>query len=428
MSKSVFRQAVTILGFLPNLVFGVSLGVEIESPVYLLMNANTGGIIYQKKGYEQCYPASLTKIGTMLYILNTHPQLGTIYTASKNALIKVTEYDKVVNENTPPYRLETDGTMMHLQVGEKVPLKTLLEGFLVVSANDAGNVVAENMHGSIEEFTRAMNAFFQEKGYHNTQFVNPHGLHHDAHYTTPFELAKMMQEALKDPHFRTWIKLPFFVKAKTNLQQERKFSQFNRLIKQGRYFYPKALGGKTGYHRRAGYGLVAAAEFQKDTLIVVLLGAENPIARYVDAVKLFEFAFFQNKVKRKLLNAGLQNYMTKPIGAKKSIKTWIKEDVVIETFPGEDLDLEERVEFKPLSLPIKKYEPIGWVHFISRSIGPIKSVELLAANDSNPMLLHTFLNFLNKSKKALLPFTNQYALIALVCLVIALIRSRMRKS
>ena len=419
----MFRQLLTIFFFLPIGLFGQFSQLQLDCSTVLLMNAKTGGIVFEKKGYELCYPASLTKIATALYVLDSRVDLDQMCLARADELVRVTEYDKMLQLDTiPPHQLETNAVHMYIKDQEVLPLRNLLEGHIMSSACDASNVIAQNLHGSVEDFMQHLNAYLQKKGYPNTQLLNPNGLHHPAHYSTPLELARMFKETLKFPCFRHWIQSTHYFRPKTNKQPAKKMFQINRLVKKGRYYYPKAFGGKTGYHKQAGYSLIAAAEFQGDELIVVLLGGHDPVQRYLDAVKLFESAFMQTKVKRKFLQAGMQPFTVKPMGSKKSIKTWIKEDVFIETYPTEDLDIEQKIEFKSIELPVKKYEPVGWVHFISSTVGPIKSVPLLAANDVNPMLLHTFLKSLKNMYAGCLPYTNRYAVGLLVILFIVLLR------
>src|SRR5690606_27597099 len=120
----------------------------------------------------------------------------------------------------PSYWLESDGTMMHLKVGEMVTLDALLHGMMLVSGNDAANVVAEHIEGSVPQFMDSLNEYLQSIGCKNTKYSNPHGLTHHEHWSTAYDLAVMTRKALKIPKFREIVSTLVYTKPKTNKQPQ----------------------------------------------------------------------------------------------------------------------------------------------------------------------------------------------------------------
>src|SRR6185437_6437502 len=144
-------------------------------------------------------------------------------------------------------------------VGEEMPLKEYLYGMMVRSGNDAANVIAEYVSGSIPTFMQELNDYLKQIGCLNTTFCNPHGLHHPDHKTTAFDMALLTREAMKNPVFREIVSTVRHKRPKTNKRPAAVLVQTNRIIKSGtQYYYPKAIGVKTGYHSRAQNTLVAA--------------------------------------------------------------------------------------------------------------------------------------------------------------------------
>ena len=214
-----------------------ALDVHIETPHAIVMNAETGAILYEKRAHASVYPASTTKIATVLYALQQGRE-GEVAEASREALRVVTESIKTEKGDLlPPYILETDGTTAHLRPGQKKTLVELMDDAIDLSANDSANVLAEYLEGDILVFTWRLNEMAKALGCKQTHFVNPHGLFHPDHTTTAYDMAMIMKAALHYPLFRTLIKEAVIVRK-----------------------YPFAVGGKTGYTRRAKYNIVAVAK------------------------------------------------------------------------------------------------------------------------------------------------------------------------
>ena len=247
----------------------------------ILIEASTGQVIFEKSPDVVMYPASTTKILTALLALE-YGDLDQMCTVSENA---ITFY-------------EDDVTTIDLRAGETVPLRELLYAALVKSANDAANVIAETIGGDMTTFVAMMNQKAAELGCDSTNFTNANGLHNDFHYTTARDMARITQEAMKNETFRQMVATLNYTMPATNQMRSRSFSNSNRLMvaptaeKANKYYFPEAIGVKTGTTSMAGYCFVGAAEREGVELISVLFfTGEN--ARWADTIKLMNYGFSQ---------------------------------------------------------------------------------------------------------------------------------------
>lgn len=325
------------------------LDVSVDAKVAILMDADSGKVLFEKEAHLPAYPASLTKIATALFVLEKHKeQLQEIFPVSREALKSINSEEKRRKEYaTPTYWLEEGSSNIALAPGEREPLFSLLAGMLVASGNDAANVVAEGVGKTIPHFMDEMGSYLKEIGCEKTHFVNPHGVHHPSHVTTAFELAEMTRRAMKIEEFQKMVATLSYTHGSHS------YSQTNRLMKKGKYFYPYALGVKTGYTSHADYNLVAAAEKEGRRLIAVIMGCSENFKRYEDARHLFETAFSEKKVQKVLLKAP-KIFQMRIEGAKTVLETQLAQDVMIECFPSEEEPLEIFLHWKKCPLPIAK--------------------------------------------------------------------------
>lgn len=259
--------------------------LDIYSPSAILIEKSTGKIIYEKNAYDKMYPASLTKIMTAILTLE-NCKLTDIATVSVNALQSV-----------------PDGySVAYLQVGEELTINQLLNVLLIASANDAANVLAEHISGSVESFCSMMNTKAHELGCLNTNFVNSNGVHNENHYSTCYDMAIISRYAMNNETFRNIVKTTSYTLPQTNkwTKNNRFFSNTNSLIKEDfrdsvdNYYYKYSVGIKTGYTNAAKECI--SASIKKDGLefIAITLGSdktENGLsARYIDCKTLFDYA------------------------------------------------------------------------------------------------------------------------------------------
>jgi len=266
---------------------------------------------------------------------------------------------------------------MGLQCGEHISIEALLHGLMLISGNDAANVIAEGVSGSIPSFVEEMNQYLKDLGCQNTQFSNPHGLHHFNHFTTAYDICLITQRALRIPKFREIVSKPFYMKPKTNKQGAAPIRHTNPLFKEGRFYYPKAIGVKTGFHSQAKNTFVAAAEHEGRTLISVLLGCEKRESRYEDAIRLFETAFAENKEHRCLFNRG-HFYCREIMGAKENLQAELLEDLSISYYPSEESPLKAFIHWQIPSLPILKGQKVGEIHLVDETGALLQKKDLYA--------------------------------------------------
>ena len=227
----------------------------------LLYDLNSDSLVFAQDIDAQLFPASLTKVMTCLLTLEMEQDLDKLVTVTAEGL----------------KGQEPGGSNIALKVGEEISVKDLLYGLMVKSGNDAASVLAVNNSGSIEAFVEVMNRRAAELGCTGTHFMNPHGLHHDEHYTTARDMARILREAMKYPLFEEIFTTKEYTVPATNLSEAREMKTTNFLIRSNGYPYvldSRVLGGKTGNTSMAGRCLVTLSEKDGMRLISVILGAK----------------------------------------------------------------------------------------------------------------------------------------------------------
>lgn len=350
------------------------LELEIKASSAILMNAETGAILFEKQAHTPVYPASITKVATALYVLEqAEGRLDEKVTVSAEALKQKT----APLSEAPSHWLESDGTMMWLLKGELLSREALLYGLMLVSGNDAANVLAESTAGTIPAFVEGMNQYLQQIGCQRTCFQNPHGLHHPEHYTTAYDMGLITKKALEKQKFREVIQTQTYKKPKTNKQPAGEIVTTNPLIKPGAHFYPKAIGGKSGFHSNAKCNMVAVAEHEGRTLIAVVMGCEKRQERYRDIKRLFETAFAEQKVQKTLLQTDAC-FVHKVQGASMPLKAGLSKELSLCFYPAEEPTYKAFVHWNIPSLPIQKKQKVGEV-LVQNERGEILGKEDLLA-------------------------------------------------
>lgn len=256
----------------------------IYSEAAILMDSNTGKILYGKNENQKQYPASTTKILTAILAIE-NCQLTDKLTASYNAVMTIPSgYSNAA-----------------IQVGETLTVRELLDMFLIHSANEIGNIFAEHISGSIDNFANLMNQKAAEIGCTNTHFTNPSGIHDANHYSTAYDMGLIARYCMQNETFRNVVsKVSCSVEA-TDKYEKRYFRTTNDLIDpSSQYYYEYAIGVKTGFTSQAKNCLIAASLKDNLELITVSLGAEatsdGRSGRYVDTVNLFNYGFDNYKI------------------------------------------------------------------------------------------------------------------------------------
>lgn len=298
---SAFFCAVLLLSLCPSAMAAEDKelpSIDIQAKAALLLDQNTGKIVYAKNEHEELYPASLTKIMTALLVLRAVDE-G-----------KLTMDQSITASESAFETLHDDGSSAGIKAGEILTVRQLLQCLLIVSANEAGTILAEAVSGSVSAFVEEMNAEAQALGCENTYFVNPTGLHDPQHYTSAWDLSLIATEALKYPDFLTICDSIKEIIPATNLSSERVLRTTNYLLDTWRalgYRYRNAHGIKTGSTSDAGYCLVSSAEKGELRFLSVVMGCE----RVVDASGKADVKSFSET--KRLFEWGFENFSYKTV-------------------------------------------------------------------------------------------------------------------
>lgn len=371
MKKRIFLIFIFIFLLYSSCVSATS-KIEINSAAGILVEESTGKVLYEKNSHEKMYPASTTKILTALLVLEKGNLSDTV-TVSKEAV------NSLSGGYVTPY----------ISIGEELTVEQLLNVLLVPSGNVAGNVLAEYISGSVDEFVDLMNSRAKEIGCTNTHFTNPYGMHDENHYSTAYDLYLIAKEAMKYEDFRTIVAKPTYTLAPTNRysKDDRLLYSTNDLIKpSSSNYYEYALGIKTGFTTPAKACLVAAAQKDNMTLYAVILGADESSSgtsyRYIDSKKLFEYGF-NNYLFRTIRSKGSVLKTVEVNGATQNTKNLdLVLDSTITAFISSD---DEYTSFVPeitlneLSAPIAKDDVVGSISY--NVDGTIYTANLLAGSD-----------------------------------------------
>ena len=258
--------------------------VSLNSEAAILIENESGNILYEKNSSERLYPASTTKIMTAILAIENCD------------LNETAEVSQGAVDSVP-----SGYTNAGLIPGEEFTVEELLYALMIASANEAANVLAEHISGSVEEFAVLMNEKAKELGCENTNFVNANGMHNENHYTTAQDLCTIAEYCFENETFREIIQTVNYTVPATELHsaEDRILTNTDALINPNSpYYYEYALGGKTGFTSQAGNCLVCFAEKDGIYLTAVLLNASSSVNRFSDARNLLSFGYdnFSNQV------------------------------------------------------------------------------------------------------------------------------------
>lgn len=248
-------------------------GPAIGTDGAVLLEANTGTVLYAKNPHKRLYPASTTKVMTALL-------------AYENLLLT----DEVTFSHEAVFSIERGSSNIGMDEGEMITVEEALYGLMVGSANEVANALAETVSGSIDAFSDLMNARASELGCTNTHFTNPHGLFHEEHYTSAYDLALISAEYFKSNLLIQVGSTPTYHFLPTATQPD-DFTLHNKhKLINGEMPYEGIMGGKTGYTSEARETLVTCCERDGMKLVCVILKEESPY-QFTDTVELFDYGF-----------------------------------------------------------------------------------------------------------------------------------------
>ncbi len=283
MKKLRMAAVLLVVLHMLTLMAGAIEDITIDAKSAILIDASDGHAIYEKDADTKQYPASLTKMMTAILVVEAISDLNEVITAQESAF----------------EGLSAAGSTVNIKAGEKMTVDNLLICMLVASANEASNILAERVAGSVPLFIELMNKRAGELGLTGTKFVNPNGLHDEEHYTTARDLSIIAMELRRHERLREICAMEKATIPATNISEERFFFTTNSLIslyKEREYKYSKASGLKTGSTTPAGLCLASSAESESTELISIILGAKNEEKRggkmnFVESKRLLMWGF-----------------------------------------------------------------------------------------------------------------------------------------
>ncbi|SHE90682.1 D-alanyl-D-alanine carboxypeptidase family protein [Alkalibacter saccharofermentans] len=332
----------------------------VESEAAILMDGNTGQVLFEKNSHDIHYPASITKILTALILVeNTDPS------------------DNIIVGEDVPFLIERGSSQVYLIPGEVLTAEQMLNALMIESANDAAVAIAQHISGSIEEFSALMNKRAKELGATDTNFTNPSGLHDDNHYTTAYDMAMIMKEVITHPELRDVMTTINYKIPKTQHQEERYLWTKNRLIRSpsNEYYYEDVTATKTGFTSMAGNTLVTSAARDSLSLITVVLKSRG-VMTYIDTCNMLDYGF--DNFTTTVLSE--PNQLVKSIPFAGENLDLLADNRLVCTIPKDQASLIDAkvLVSENLDLPLDKGEVVGEVVYTLKGI-EIGKVALLSA-------------------------------------------------
>lgn len=248
---------------------------QISSASAIVIDAESGQILFEKNKDLKVFPASTTKVMTV-YLASRALNPGDITVGTKTAIDSVPK----------------DSTNIAIDYGEELTAEQAMYAAMLMSANDACNVLAEKVSGSIAEFVKLMNTTAQSFGAENTKFANSNGLPDENHYTTAHDMAKITRNLVLEPKFMTYFTAYDYQIPPTNKNDEpRNFVHKHRMTWLDKYEYLGVTGGKTGYTKVARHTAVTYSEKDGKKLVSTVFGAEDLGILYQDNEAILKYAY-----------------------------------------------------------------------------------------------------------------------------------------
>lgn len=323
----------------------------------VLMEMSTGKVLYEKNSYEKLPPASMTKVMSMLLVME----------AIDSGTIKLTDEVQISD-----VAASMGGSQVFLEAGEKYPVEELLKGVAIASGNDAVVALAEKVSGSVESFVEKMNQRASELGMTDTVYKNPHGLDAEGHITTARDMSIVARELLKHEKILEYTSVyEYYMKKPDNSTTW--LVNTNKLVR----FYDGVDGLKTGFTSEAKYCLTATAKKNDMRLITVVMGVESSDLRSSDTVKLLNYGF--NGYKLNVLKE--KGEILKKIAVKKGIKekvglTLIDDATDLLKNDNAKKEYKYEINIKSLTAPLKKGNKVGIVKIVDEEGTIVKEADI----------------------------------------------------
>ncbi len=331
--------------------------LDIMSESAVIIDAGSGKILYDMNSDKKWYPASMTKLMTLIIALEAiHNNQASL------------EDEVITSTNASSY----GGSQLYLKEGERFSLNEMLTAVIIGSANDASVAVAEHVAGSEEAFVDLMNKKSKEIGCINTHFVNSHGLHDENHYTTAADMAKIARYSLKFPETLEFTSLKFH-KFRDEPKTER--YSLNKLL----WWYPGTDGFKTGTTSVAKRNLVSTCKREGLRLITVVMGADETRGHFTETMKLFNAGFRMYSYLEFYPEGKKMGVVQVGKGSQDNVSIEAKESIGLTILKGNDKNYKTQVLLpKTVSAPFSKGTPAGEV-IIYKNDESVQNVTLVTA-------------------------------------------------
>ncbi|MEN2766125.1 D-alanyl-D-alanine carboxypeptidase family protein [Ornithinibacillus xuwenensis] len=306
----------------------------------ILIERDTGKIMFEKQAHEKLPPASMTKIMTLLLIME-ELEKGSL---KKDDVIRISENAASMG-----------GSQIFLEAGEEMKVNDLLKGIAIASANDASVAMAERIAGSEAAFVKKMNEKVKALGLKNTQFQNASGLPADNHYSTAYDMAMIAKELLSHESITDYTSI-YEDYLRKGTENEFWLVNTNKLVR----FYPGVDGLKTGFTNEAKYCLTATAKKDDMRVVAVVMGAATPKERNATVSNMLDYAFNTYETK-KLFDKGQQISELEFLKAEdRKVEVVASESISTVFKKGDSIeDLTTSVELNSVELPLKKGDQVG---------------------------------------------------------------------
>ena len=437
--KNCFKKLVVftlvLITCINTVVFANPSEPTVNAEAAILMEPETGTIIYEKNAESKMYPASMTKILTALVTLDYF------------------DYDALVTVGNEINEVTLDSSKAGHIKGETLSVENLIRGLLIPSGNDSANVLAAAVAKKVENnndlpysecekiFTNLMNEKAESLGCKNSNFANAHGYHDDNHYTTAYDMALITKEALKNETIKKIASEKSFSgdgagntleSSTTLITQEYNWQSHNLLIADGEYNYEYATGLKTGFTDQAGDCVAATAEKDGTQLIAVIMNSEDP-NRWIDAKNLFEYGFNNFSIITLQKNGDVIEKVQLTNNNKlngDTLDVIVKEDISEYIFNGDVNNITKEISYKQeyiseskdesdntvkLKAPISKDAEIGTITYkLNNEV--IKESKLYAASDVEKSSIISSVKYFFKNL-----FNNIFSIKGLITIIIIIV-------
>ena len=328
--------------FIPIRVYGEELNLAENAKSAILIEASTGEVMYQKNANERLAPASMTKIMSLILIMenieNGNLKWNDIVVVSKNAS-------------------SMGGSQIFLETNEMMTVEDLVKGICIASGNDATVALAEKIAGTEKAFVKLMNDKAKNLGLKNTNFVNATGLDAEGHYSSAYDMSIMARELVRHEKILEFSSI-YEDYLRKNTAKKFWLVNTNRLVK----FYSYIDGLKTGYTGNAGYCLTATGMKNDMRLISVVMGEENTDNRTTDTLAMLDYGFNMYSIDKVISKDYSLGEVKVNLGDEEKVSVRVKNDItILNNNQKEKKNVTYEIKLDKINAPVKKGDTVGSV-------------------------------------------------------------------